>query len=134
MFDLDDAEVRWPYSVDLFGNAEAEQMDGSVRCGSLYCLLESKDEAESISIAPIAKLRNQLLRRPAGTVGLFFSSKEFTFSAVQLAHFTMPQAILLWSGVEVEFALSSKKIRAFLELKFRACVDEGMPEYNIAVR
>jgi hypothetical protein len=78
-------------------------------------------------------LRNQLLRRPAGVVGLLFSSRGFTDPAVQLAHFTMPQAILLWSGDEVEFALSNRKIGAFLEMKFRACVDEGMPEYTISV-
>jgi hypothetical protein len=134
MFELDDAEVRWPYSVPLFGSADAEQIDGSVRCGSLFCLVESKDEESKISIGPIAKLRNQLLRRPAGVIGLLFSSNAFTDPAVQLAYFTMPQAILLWTGDEVEFALSHKKIRAFLELKFRACVDEGLPEYNITVR
>ena len=30
----------------------------------MYWLIESKDESENIAIDPIAKLRNQLLRRP----------------------------------------------------------------------
>jgi hypothetical protein len=134
MFDLNGADVRWPYSVTLFGdNEEVEQVDGSVRVGSLYCLVECKDEQGNVSIGPIAKLRNQLMRRPAGTVGLLFSSKAFTVPAVQLAHFTLPQAILLWSGYELEKALEKKRICDFTEQKFRACVDQGMPDYNIAV-
>lgn len=133
MFELDEAEVRWPYSVSLFGSDEIEEIDGSIRSGTLYCLVESKDESGKISVGPIAKLRNQLLRRPAGTIGLLFSSSKFTVPAVQLAHFTLPQAILLWSGDEVEHALNERKIRVFLEQKYRTCVDEGLPDYNIAV-
>ena len=132
IFDLDGAEVRWPYSVDLFGSNEVEQIDGSVRIGSLYGVIESKDEKGDISIGPIAKLRNQLLRRPAGTVGLLFSSRAFTNPAIQLAHFTLPQAILLWSGKEIEKALSEKQICRFAEQKYRFCVDQGVPDYDIA--
>jgi hypothetical protein len=133
MFDLDGAEVRWPYSVDLFGGAEIEEIDGSIRIDSLYCLVESKDEEGKISGEPIAKLRNQLLRRPAGTIGFLFSSNAFTDPAIQLAHFALPQAVLLWSGNEVEKALEERSICAFAKQKFRICVDQGMPDYNIAV-
>jgi hypothetical protein len=132
MFDLDDARVRWPYGVSLLRDEEeVEQIDGSVRVGSLYCLVESKDKKGKIDIAPIAKLRNQLLRRPAGTVGFVFSSSAFTEPALALAHFALPQAILLWSGDEVERALAEEKICDYAELKFRICVDQGMPDYNI---
>jgi hypothetical protein len=78
MFHLDNAQVRWSYGVDLLGSAEVEQIDGSLRIGNLYCLVESKDEESNIGIAPIAKLRNQLLRRPASTIGFLFSSQGFT--------------------------------------------------------
>lgn len=133
MFELDGAEVRWSYGVPLFGDQEVEQIDGSVRIGGLYCLVESKDEVGNIAITPIAKLRNQLLRRPAGTIGLVFSSSAYTLPAIQLAHFALPQAILLWSGNEVEKALGERLICVYAERKFRACVDRGMPDYNIAV-
>jgi hypothetical protein len=133
MFDLDEAEVRWPYSVDLFGGAVIEQIDGSIRISCLYCLVESKDEEGKISVAPIAKMRNQLLRRPAGTIGLLFSSNGFTDPALQLAHFALPQAVLLWSGNEVENALEERSICAFAEQKFRICVDQGVPDYKIAL-
>jgi hypothetical protein len=132
MFELNKAQVRWPYPVPLFGSTETtEEIDGSIRFGRLYCLVESKDESANISIGPIAKLRNQLLRRPAGTVGLLFSSRAFTDPAVQLAHFTLPQAILLWTGDQVEHALKKEKVGRFLEQKYRRCVDEGMPDYDI---
>ncbi len=130
MFHLDGAEVRWSYPVSLLGD-DAEEIDGSVRFGNLYCLVESKDEDGNIAVGPIAKPRNQLLRRPAGTVGLIFSSQEFTNPASLLAHFAMPQAILLWSGDEVEFALEKKSICVFAEKKYRICVDEGMPDFDI---
>src|SRR6202008_5001778 len=66
-FDLQGANVRWPYTVSLYGQDEiVEEIDGSVKIGGLYSLIESKDEEGKIAIAPIAKLRNQLLRRPAG--------------------------------------------------------------------
>lgn len=133
MFDLDGAEVRWPYNVPL-GAADVEEIDGSVRCDGHYCLVESKDEDGNVSIGPIAKLRNQLLRRPAGTIGLLFSSRAFTEPAVQLTYFTLPQPILLWTGDQVEFALKQRSIKPFLERKFRACVDEGKPDFDISVR
>ena len=129
-FELDEARVRWPYSVTLFGE-EVEQIDGSVSFEGLYCLVEAKDEIDNIAIAPIAKLRNQLMRRPAGTVGLLFSSGTFTLPAVQLAYFTLPQAILLWSWEEIEHCLNEEKIATFCERKYRGCVDEGIPDFDI---
>src|SRR5436309_10604159 len=66
-FQLDGAQVRWPYLVHLFGE-DVEEIDGAVYCAGLSCLVESKDLAGNVAVGPIAKLRNQLLRRPAGTV------------------------------------------------------------------
>jgi hypothetical protein len=76
MFELDGAQVTWPYSVRLFGGRETEQIDGSVRFGGLHWLIECKDEKEDVAVDPIAKLRNQLLRRPSGTVGLVFTTTK----------------------------------------------------------
>jgi hypothetical protein len=132
-FELDEAQVRWPYPVTLFGE-EIEQIDGSVFACGLYCLVEGKDEIENVAIAPIAKLRNQLLRRPAGTIGMLFSSGKFTEPAVHLAHFALPQAVLLWTGDEVEYILTKRNICESLELKYRACVDFGISDYNIRTR
>jgi hypothetical protein len=129
-FELDGARVKWPYSVSLFGD-EVEQIDGSVRVDGLYGLVEAKDEQDNIGIGPISKLRNQLLRRPAGTVGLLFTSGQFTDPAVLLAHFALPQAVLLWSGDEVDHCMDKNKIAGFCERKFRSCVDLGVPDFDI---
>ena len=79
----------------------AAQIPWFHNCG-LNCLVESKDLGENVPLGPIAKLRYQLLRRPAGTIGLMFSSKSFTEPAVLLAHFALPQAILLWTEPDMD--------------------------------
>lgn len=119
-FQLDGAHVKWPYPVQLFGE-QVEQIDGAVYWDGLACLVESKDLGENVAIAPIAKLRNQLLRRPAGTIGLMFSRTGFTDPARFLAHFALPQAILLWSGEEIAYALKRQSICELLVLKYRVC-------------
>jgi hypothetical protein len=131
-FQLDGALVRWPYGVSLYGQSEiVEEIDGSVRVGGLYSLVESKDEDGNIAIAPIAQLRNQLLRRPAGTFGMVFSSHGFTDPAIQIAHFALPQSILLWDGDQVEYALNHRNICELCEMKYRMCVDYGMLDFDV---
>jgi hypothetical protein len=132
-FELDSAEaavVRYPYVVRLFDKT-VEEIDGAVHLPGLSCLVESKDRGESVAFGPIAKMRSQLLRRPAGTIGVLFAKGEFTEPAIRLAHFTMPQAILLWPGAELELALRSERVCQFLRLKHRACVEDGIPDYDI---
>jgi hypothetical protein len=130
-FQLDGADVKWPYRVKLF-NEEVEQIDGVIYYDGLSCIVESKDFADNnVDIAPIAKLRNQLLRRPAGTIGVMFSRTGFTPPARYLSSFALPQTILLWSGKEIEYALQEEKICEFLKLKYRYCVEHGLPNYNI---
>jgi hypothetical protein len=133
MFELDRAKVTWPYPVYLFGGKAKEQIDGAVRFGGLHWLIESKDEDDTIAMDPIAKLRNQMLRRPWGTIGLVFTSTKFTPSAVQMTHFALPQPILLWTGAEVEHALRRKRICVFAQEKYRMCVEHGMVDFDITV-
>jgi Restriction endonuclease len=129
-FELDGAHVRWPYTVILL-DEEIEQIDGAVHYGGLSCLVESKDQAQPLDIGAIAKLRNQLLRRPAGTVGLIFSRAGFTNPARILAQFVAPQPILLWSGTEIEYVMQSKQMCEYLTLKYRACAETGVSDYDI---
>ena len=51
-FDLEHAEVRWPYNVYLDG-VLIEQIDGVVHAGSLSCLVESKDYQRRINVEPM---------------------------------------------------------------------------------
>lgn len=135
-FELDPDEpatVRYPYEVSLFDET-VEEIDGAVHLAGLSCLVESKDWQKNIAIGPIVKLRSQLLRRPAGTIGLLFSAKAFTKPAIYLAHFTMPQAILLWSEYDIEIAMKEGKIAEFLRLKHRVCCEDGVPDFDLRER
>jgi len=62
-----------------------------------------------------------------------FSSHGFSEAALQLAQFALPQAILLWSGTQVEFALNNERICDLCERKYRACVDYGMVDFDISL-
>lgn len=133
-FQLDGARVKWPYTVRLFDEV-VEQIDGAVHCAGLSCLVESKDFADkAVDINPIAKLRNQLLRRPVGTVGLLFSRTGFTNAAVNLSCFSLPQAILLWNGDEIRYALEQERICELLTLKYCGAVEYGVSNYNVILR
>ena len=130
-FELDGATVRFPYIVRLFDD-EIEQIDGAIHYERLSCLVESKDFTDKkVDIAPIAKLRNQLLRRPSGILGLVFSKTGFTNPAVNLCYFSAPQGILLWNGEEIKSALDNEKICELLVLKYRKLVENGMPDYTV---
>jgi len=130
-FEIERAEVTWPYEVRLEGMV-VEQVDGAVHRGGLFCLIEAKDYNEAIDYEPIAKLRDKLARRPPATIGLVFSKRGFSSPAKTLAKYLVPQRILLWEGNEVEFALGRKGMWAGLQRKFRYAVEHGLPDFNIA--
>jgi hypothetical protein len=129
-FELNGADIAWPYSVTIQGKI-VEQIDGVVYTNSLACLIECKDTTEEVNIGPIAKLRNQLLRRPATTIGSVFSRTGFTEPTVTLTGFVAPQTILLWGGEEIEYSLENKRICEFLVKKYRVCVQKCIPNYDV---
>lgn len=129
-FELEGAAVRYPYMVKLDGST-IEQIDGALYVSHLSCLVESKDTVKPCDVLPIAKMRNQLLRRPAGVIGVLFSHADFTPAASQLATYTAPQSILLWNGEEIDFALKKKQLITGLMEKYRHCVEHGLPDYDI---
>lgn len=128
-FQLSGAEVVWPYAVKIH-DEPIEQIDGLVISGHLTCMVEAKDEATNIAIAPLAKLRNQLMRRPSGVVGSVFTSRDFTAPAVTLAYYMAPQAILLWTGIEISHLLQKQDFVEALKWKHRVLLQHGMPDYN----
>jgi len=131
-FDLNGAEVEWPYTVHLQGEA-LEQIDGVVHTSGLACLVESKSTAEAVNVEPIAKLRNQLLRRHSSAIGLIFSRSGFTDPALTLAQFLAPQSILLWNGGEVDYLLEHENPSALLLLKHRRAITLAVPDYDVRV-
>jgi hypothetical protein len=129
-FDLDGAVVEWPYSVRL-QRETVEQIDGVVHVHGLTCLVESKSTAEAVNIEPIAKLRNQLLRRHSAAIGILFSRSGFTDPALTLAQFLAPQSILLWTGGEVDYLLDHENPSKMLLLKYRRAIELAVPDYDI---
>jgi hypothetical protein len=131
-FELDGATVRYPFTVEVFGEI-VEQIDGAIHTGGMNCLTECKDTADAVSTGAIAKLRNQLMRRPAGTVGVAFSRTGFTDAAIALAHFCLPQPVLLWSGDEWAWCLDRQDPVARLRRKLFVCYQEGRPDHDTSV-
>ena len=128
-FQLDGAIVRWPYRVELQGKV-VEQIDGIVVAAGLHAMIESKDQSESVAIEPIAKLRNQLMRRPVATIGMVFTRSGYTDPALMLARYLSGQTILLWQPDEIVLALKEERIESFLKAKYLACVMYGTPDTN----
>jgi hypothetical protein len=125
-FQLDGAIVRWPYRAILH-DAAVEQIDGVIVAAGIHALIECKDQREPVTIEPIAKLRNQLMRRPAATIGMVFISSSYTGPTLILARYLMGQTILLWNSREITLALEKEKIVPLLEAKYLACVKDGVP-------
>jgi len=134
-FQLDGAnEICWPYNVSFPRSGKIiEQIDGVVYIGELACLIECKDYNNKVDFEPIAKMRNQLMRRPSSTIGSIFSSGDFTEPATILADFTFPQTILLWDGGEIEYCLEKRSFCQALIIKYRKCIELGLHYYNIII-
>jgi hypothetical protein len=93
--------------------------------------IKSKDYSAPINVEPMAKLRNQLSRRPAGTLGLVFSREGFTEPAKILARMMQPLNILLWEYEELEQSLTTGTMCRALVTKFQYAVESGLPDYDI---
>ncbi|MCH8149148.1 MAG: hypothetical protein IH987_14390 [Planctomycetes bacterium] len=129
-FELERARILWPFSVKLGGHI-VEQIDGWVDVSGLSCIIESKQHAKHNDITAIAKLRNQLTRRPASTIGIVFSYSGFTIPALRLTQYVAPQTILLWAGEEVSYALKNRKMIDGLQRKFEYATQTGLPDYSL---
>lgn len=130
LFEAAGAKVTYPFHVLNPDGGVLEQLDGFIQIDGISALLETKDYKDKVSVEPIAKLRNQLLRRPAGLVGCVFTKSEFTSSSLMLANFMAPQAILLWTGVEIDAIVRGASIRTALNIKHRRLLRDGVPYFD----
>jgi hypothetical protein len=133
-FELEGAVVTWPYVIQLSPSetgGETEQIDGAVYVDGLACIVEAKDTSKAVPIDPIAKMRNQLLRRPSSSVGLIFSRGGFSQAALTLIRYVGPQTILLWEGKEVAQALKHRAFREGLQKKYRLSVEQGLGQHDL---
>ncbi len=130
LFEAAGGDVTYPFSVTNPHGGVLEQLDGFVQIDGISLLLETKDYKDKVAVEPIAKLRNQLLRRPAGIVGCVFTKSDFTGSSIMLANFMAPQAILLWAGVEIDAIVWGECIKTALKIKHRRLLRDGMPYFD----
>ncbi len=127
-FALSGLETEYPYDVPA-GGRPLEQIDGLVILGCHTFLVECKDK-DKVAIEPIAKIRNQLLRRPETTFGCVFVSGEFTSAALIIADFSLPHRILLWSGQEVEACIQRRDFKSMLQGKYRHLCKYGLTDHS----
>lgn len=129
-FEIEKADICWPFGVKLDGQV-VEQIDGVVYAAGLSCMVEAKAGSDKTAIEPIAKLRNQLLRRPAGVIGSLFSSSGFTDPAFVLSRFLVPQTILLWRPEDLAYCLKRRCMVDGLRRKYRHAVEHGLPDLSL---
>lgn len=134
-FELASAEVTYPYSVSD-GNITLEQIDGAIWTSRLYTLVESKHYEGAVNFEPIAKIRNQLSRRPSSTMACVFSMNGFTQAALVLTQYSSPLNVLLWEKQEIRILLEDATLSPTrpidaLHTKYKFAVEHGMPDYNI---
>jgi hypothetical protein len=128
-FEIEGADVQYPFSVNLPSGIN-EQIDGVIYHSGLAAIVESKDRG-TLNVEPIAKLRNQLARRPAATIGVIFSRKGFTLPALALTQYMSPQTVLVWPGAEIDLALRKKRMLRGLHIKYKMAVEQGMPDASL---
>jgi hypothetical protein len=83
-----------------------------------------------VDIEAIAKLRNQLLRRPETTFGCVFTTGAFTDPALIVVDFSVPHRILLWSGSEIENCIRKQNFRDTLLEKYRHLCKYGLTDHS----
>lgn len=127
-FKLSKLEAEYPYDVPPAGQV-MEQIDGLVLLEGHTFLIECKDK-DAVDIEAIAKLRNQLLRRPESTLGCVFTAGNFTYPALVLTDFSVPHRILLWSEIDIAPALAKKDFRPTLLRKYRDLCKYGLTDHS----
>lgn len=131
-FQLEGVVIRWPFEVlypQRFGTME--QHDGFVYLRDRAFLVESKATAEAPGIEAVAKLRFRLEARPPGTMGLLFSISTFSEPTEVFTQFASPLNVLLWTGLDVDWALRTGQMRPGLEQKLRHANEFGLSNYSL---
>ncbi|WP_309894888.1 hypothetical protein [Archangium sp.] len=129
-FQLEGAEVIWPYRVYLEG-VLVEQIDGVLYFDGIACLVEFKDVTRPVDSAAIFKLKSQLQRRPRTTIGAVFNTGRFSGAAASLLRMLPPSDVLLWSGTEIDVALRGQRLLEGMRKKLRYAVEKGFADVEL---
>jgi hypothetical protein len=123
--------VRGPFTVPMeLTERTKEEIDGSAALGWQGFLIQSKLQADPIPFEPIARLHLQVGRRPERTIGLFFA-REYSRAAEELLKELRPIRVLLFSAVEINWALTREPPLDMLEIvrrKWWLALEFGRPD------
>ncbi|MDE5872223.1 MAG: restriction endonuclease, partial [Muribaculaceae bacterium] len=122
--------VRYPNFGENGSRQVLEQIDGVICCNRLYAIVEFKDyTSDSISVEPLAKMRNMLARRHGNVFGMFFSSTPFTTPAQIQVQFMAPQIIILWGFEDMDYCMRNECFIDCMEWKYQQAIERC--EYNL---
>lgn len=128
-FRLDGANVDPSYRVPISSSQRTmEQIDGLVYFQWQAFLIESKNWGNDVDFTPIALLHERIQRRPPGTMGLVFSSKEFTLAALEATALIRPVRVLLFGRRDLEHVVRERKMVGALHVKWYRAVKYGRPD------
>ncbi|WP_375771961.1 restriction endonuclease [Archangium gephyra] len=128
-FQLEGAEVTWPYRVYRNG-VLLEQIDGVVYFDGVSCLVECKDMTSPVDALAIVKLKSQILRRPRTTIGALLCTGKISEPASSLVEMLPPPDVLLWEGEELGQALREHRLLEGMRRKLRHAVEMGFAEVD----
>ncbi len=131
-FQLEGAEVTWPYRVYQDGLL-LEQIDGMLYFDGVFCLVEFKDVTRPVDTVALVKLKSQLQRRPRATIGALFNTGEFSGAVSKLVRMLPPPDVLLWEGVEIDWALRGRRLLEGMRRKLRHAVETGFADLELVV-
>jgi len=132
-FDLEGVRVIWPFEVTYpqkFGTME--QVDGVVYLDGRAFLVESKNLSEPIAVQELARLRMRLESRPPGTMGVLFSTQNFSLPTEVFAQFARPLNVLLWGRSDLEVALVDGSMVSSLRAEFARATESGLPFLSVS--
>jgi hypothetical protein len=129
-FQLEGAEVTWPYDVRRNG-VHLEQVDGAVYFDGLTCLIETKDQSEPIDFLAITRMKAKLMRRPRTVIGAVFGVGDFSRAALQLTESLPPPDVLLWRGRDIAWALQRRAMREGMRRKQRHAIEQGFADFDL---
>jgi len=134
-FQASGARVEYPYKVPMPDHPESgvlEEIDGLVFDNWQGFLVQSKFwEKQSVDSASINDFFDQVSRRPAGTLGLFFTAFSVTVPALEKARRHSPQSLLLIQRGDIAWACRNRNMLELIGRKWRGAVKFGRFDYEV---
>lgn len=133
-FELDGAEVTYPYGPIVGLDGMTQETDGFIYTDKVRCLVESKDWSSPVKMSTVAKLKDRMLHRNTQLIGCIFCSRNgFSKSALSAAFLEQSRYnILLWGSDEINALIQGPRgnfVEA-LHTKYRYSLEKLIPYFD----